>query len=129
MKSVSTKGGATKLEQLYKLLWNELEYFIRIHSTTPEHEIVLEYSVERNKNKRTDPDRGNKRISNKASASLHKKPKLCFQLFPEISDSDASLKQGAMFYETGLSSWHTWTHVSTLSSKRKQAPLCWPVVT
>jgi len=111
IKSVSTKGGATKLEQLYKLLWNELEYFLRVHSTTPEHEIVLEYLVERNKDKRTDPDKGNKRISNRASTSLHKKPKLCSQLIPEISDSDASLKQKAMFYKTGLSLWHTWTQL------------------
>ena len=39
--SISSRGKGPKKEELYKLLWKELEYFIEIHATTPEHKAVL----------------------------------------------------------------------------------------
>jgi len=39
--SISSRGKGPKKEELYKLLWKELEHFIEIHATTPEHKAVL----------------------------------------------------------------------------------------
>lgn len=107
-KNMNSKGGGTKLEQLYKLLWNELEYFLRVHSTTPEHEAVLDYLFERNSDRRPEGQRSNKRLACSSSNSPLKKVKLGSQLIPEISDTNASIQQTAMYYKTGMSLWQTW---------------------
>lgn len=105
----STKG--SKLDQLYKVLWNELEYFLRVHSTTPEHESILDYLLERNGVKKTDVEKGTKRANKTAPASPLKRIKMSSQLIPEISDNSASLQQTAMYYKTGASLWQTWTQL------------------
>lgn len=108
-KNVNSKGGGTKLEQLYKLLWNELEYFLRVHSTTPEHEAVLDYLYERNSDRKPEGERGSKRLASSSTPSSPlKKAKIGSQLIPEISDINASAQQTAMYYKTGMSLWQTW---------------------
>lgn len=100
---------STKLEQLYKLLWNELEYFLRVHSTTPEHEIVLEYLLER-RDRRSNLERPNKRSASK-SASLAvqvKKLKVSSQVVPEINMANPAMQQSASLFKTGVSLWQTW---------------------
>lgn len=112
MKTASTKSGGPKLEQLYKLLWNELEYFLRIHSTSPEHEAILDHLSERNGDKQTDTSRGTKRAaSSKTIPDQQKKVKTASQLIPEISDSSASIQQTAKYYKTGMTLWNTWTQL------------------
>lgn len=112
IKTAANKGGLAKLEQLYKLLWNELEYFLRIHSTSPEHEAVLDHLFERNGDKRTDTNRGTKRAStSKAVPEQTKKVKTTSQLIPEISDTCASVQQTAKYYKTGATLWQTWTQL------------------
>uniref|UniRef100_A0A6G1SHR1 Protein asunder n=1 Tax=Aceria tosichella TaxID=561515 RepID=A0A6G1SHR1_9ACAR len=108
----SSKAGASKLEQLYKLLWNELEYFLRVHSTTPEHEAVLDHLLERHGDR--NHHRGTKRSASKQAAiapSPMKKQKVVSKLIPEISDEAAveQLQQTAMFYKTGMSVFQTWS--------------------
>lgn len=112
IKTASTKGGGAKLEQLYKLLWNELEYFFRIHSTSPEHEAVLDHLFERNGDKRSDTSRGTKRAANtKTIPEQMKKVKTSSQLIPEISDTSPSFQQTAKYYKTGVTLWQTWTQL------------------
>lgn len=114
IKTTGTKSGTNRLEQLYKLLWNELEYFLRVHSTTPEHESVLEYLLERHGDKRTDQDRGTKRAASKVAipASPMKKVKVSSQLIPEINDANAAtVQQTAMLYKTGASLFQTWSRL------------------
>lgn len=112
IKNASSKGGSAKLEQLYKLLWNELEYFLRVHSTSPEHEAVLDHLFERNGDKRSDTNRGKKRAANsKTVPEPTKKAKTSSHLIPEISDTNASFQQTAKYYKTGVSLWQTWTNL------------------
>lgn len=121
VKNPNVKGNGTRLEQLYKLLWNELEYFLRIHSTTSEHEAVLDYLLEQNSDRKPETERGIKRLASKSanSASPLKKAKLSSQLIPEISDTSASAQQTAMYYKTGMSLWQTWTQIHKHCNRNK----------
>jgi len=112
--SSKSTSDSLRLNQLYKLLWNELEYFLRVHSTTSEHETVLDYLLERRGGNKCN-ERGTKRSAGKTasliSASPMKKPKTSNQLLPEISDSAALMaaqQQTAIFYKSGLSLYQTW---------------------
>lgn len=105
----STKANNSKLDQLYKLLWNELEYFIRVHSSTPEHETVLQYLLD---HKKIEIDKGNKRVANKNSpAGPIKKMKPTSSLLPEINDSTFNIQQTTMFYRSGISLLQTWSQL------------------
>jgi hypothetical protein len=118
----TTSRGATKLAQLYRLLWNELEYFLRVHSTTLEHEAVLDHLLETHGDKDQLLQRGTKRSAGKQAASASatasalvanptKKQKVISKLIPEISDEVAieQLQKTAMFYKTGMSVFQTWS--------------------
>lgn len=114
----SKVGNASKLEQLYKLLWNELEYFLRVHSTTPEHESVLDHLLERHGDRNHHSRRGTKRSAGKTSATTTavaaimpnpmKKQRVVSKLIPEISDEVEQSEQTRMFYKTGNSVFQTW---------------------
>lgn len=39
--SVNSRGKGPKREELYRLLWNELEHYIKVYAFTPEHKAVL----------------------------------------------------------------------------------------
>lgn len=107
----SNKGSHNKLDQLYKLLWNELEYFLRIHSTTQEHELILEHLIERN-DKRPESSKASKRAAAKQSTSLQpmvKRPKPSGgELIPELNFNNIAVQQNARFFKTGMSVWQTW---------------------
>lgn len=115
---------ASRLNQLYKLLWNELEYFLRVHSTTPEHEAILDYLLERHVGGKS-YERGTKRAASKStvvlSSSPSKKIKPSSQLLPEISDSAmiASRQQATVFYKTGLSLYQTWCQLYHIHHRSK----------
>lgn len=124
IKSANSKG--TKLDQLYKLFWNELEYFLRVHSTSTEHELVLEHLTA--KRKPVESERGTKRAASKSGIvsaahqsqqSLAKKVKLSSQLLPELHESGPHFQQTAMYYKTGMSLWQTWTQLYHLFHRNK----------
>ncbi|RWS17873.1 hypothetical protein B4U79_00949 [Dinothrombium tinctorium] len=39
--SIASRGKGPKREELYKLLWKELEHFLSVYATTPEHNAIL----------------------------------------------------------------------------------------
>lgn len=126
IKSGTSKSNSetSRLNQLYKLLWNELDYFLRIHSTTPEHETILEYLIEKRGGDKSQ-ERGTKRSATKTTVAVAssptKRPKLSGNLLPEISDASnmAACQQTAIFYRTGLSLSQTWTHLYHLHHRSK----------
>lgn len=121
IKTSCYKSTSSRLEQLYKLLWNELEYFLRVHSTTPEHDVILDYLLERHGDKKFDGERGTKRSSKTSMATTSlKKQKVASRLIPEISEAaNAPLQQTAMFYKTGFSLYQTWTQLYHLYHRSK----------
>lgn len=107
IKSINTKSSGYRLEQLYKLLWNELEYFLRVHSASQEHETILEHLIER---RALDSGRGSKRSSGKAqSAGSSKKLKSSGQLIPEISGGVS--QPTSNLFKTGMSLYDTWVQL------------------
>lgn len=114
IKSINSKSGGNRLEQLYKLLWNELEYFLRVHSTSAEHEAILEYLIERTSDKRAlDSGRGAKRSSSKAQTSgqtpAKKMKSSGNRLLPELSHETA--QQMSNLYKSGMSLYDTWVQL------------------
>lgn len=111
IKSINTKSGGNRLEQLYKLLWNELEYFLKVHSTSQEHETILEYLIERSSDKRAlDLNRNAKRCIGKSQTSgPSKKMKSSGQLLPELTHEAAQQMSG--LYRTGMSLYDTWVQL------------------
>lgn len=109
IKVADSGKGPSKLDQLYKLLWNELEYFLRVHSTTPEHELVLEYLLER-RDRRHEPERATKRAAPKVPATSVpiKKIKISKQLIPDLNLANPAIQQSAVLFKTGNSLWKTW---------------------
>ena len=101
----------SRLDQLYKLFWNEIEYFLRVHSTTPEHESVLEYLLERHADKKGEERSGTKRAPSKLTlASPVKKQKVSGHLIPEISDLTCMPdSQTAIALRPGLSLLQSWS--------------------
>lgn len=119
VKSATNKTG-TKLDQLYKLLWNELEYYLRVHSTTAEHEAILEYMLEPQsvKKEKTAVKRPAAKTQLASPASPVKKPKTSTQLIPEIHDK-ALLQQSALFFRTGMSLWQTYMAINHFAQRHK----------
>lgn len=124
IKSATSKG--SKLDQLYKLFWNELEYFLRVHNTSTEHGLVLDYLMA--KRKPAENERGTKRAASKSSAvslagqsqhSLAKKAKLSSQLLPELHETGPHFQQTTMYYKTGMTLWQTWTQLYHLFHRNK----------
>ena len=44
--TIGCKGKGPKREELYRMLWNELEYFVRAYAVTPEHKSILDCLLE-----------------------------------------------------------------------------------
>lgn len=120
IKSTNTnaKGAGSKLAQLYKLLWNELEYFLRVYATSPEHETIMEYLLDR-RNKRSGEggsDKANKRSASKAVANIQspgpmKKPKLSQQVIPEVDMTNPLVQLNLPLFKTGVSVWQCWARL------------------
>lgn len=121
----------TKLSQLYKLFWNELEYFLRVHSTTGEHEMILEYLLERrHKKSSSDSDKSIKRPASKlvsgtggASSSAAKRLKSSQQVIPELNLSNPAVQQSLVLLKTGVSLWSAWSRLYNENNRhRKKLP-------
>ena len=67
--SVLPKSKHMKKEELYKLMWKELEYFIERHAITPEHNKVLSCLKELNSKFDTSKENG---LANQTNASAKK---------------------------------------------------------
>lgn len=123
--SGSSKSANPKLDQLYKLLWNELEYFLRVHSTTPEHESVLEHLLLRHAVQNQGHERGAKRaLTSKApavEASPMKKQKIRCKLIPDITDpgSAEAFQKTSMFFRNGLTLYQTWSSLYNMYHQSK----------
>lgn len=125
LKASTSKLANPKLDQLYKLLWNELEYFLRVHSTTPEHESVLDYLMSRHGMRSQDHERGAKRaitssVSNVESSPM-KKQKLRSKLIPDINEPGAAeaFQQTAIFFRTGMTLYQTWSSLYKLHHRSR----------
>lgn len=134
--SNQSKSGNQKLEQLYRLLWNELEHFLRIHSSTLEHEAVVEYLLEKHGDKKSATQtsggksvtaRGAKRAAGRRDSSSSSSPtpkRLSVakteKLLPEVgAELDPNYQRNSMFFKTGFSLFNTWTQLYHLYHKSK----------
>lgn len=127
-----SRGSQTKLNNIYKLLWNELEYFIRVNSTTPEHETILECLMEcRASDKKHVPDKKDTKSGKRSNKSKNtdlstssptedpptKKLKSTNQLIP--TNTESLNPELLTHYKSGLTLMQTWSSLYDLAYRSK----------
>lgn len=117
LSSISGRGKGPKKEELYKLLWKELDHFIRVHATTPEHEEILKclrdlHSSQNSSQSSNAPQSGKKEtplVENQESSSGN-------QITTPVSNCGIGIK---LEEETSLA-WKELDAYNTLSEREKR---------